>query len=92
MPKTAPIKRGGGDHPQIHNRGATTRRTVTEQVDQWLLSGVEMDEDVSHAKLGLLGEEAESIREMRPDILEIAQGEEDKKDHRACSHSLLLHQ
>ena len=42
-----------------------------------------MDEDLSSAKLGLTGEDLELIREMEPDILEIAQGEEDERDLRA---------
>ncbi|KAF9646555.1 hypothetical protein BDM02DRAFT_3188760 [Thelephora ganbajun] len=52
---------------------------VAKQVDEYLLHGVEMDEDTSHTGLGLTGEEAEGFHEMEKDILGIAQGEEDKK-------------
>ena len=79
-------ERQGGDHHQIHNQGVPVCRTVAEQVDQYLLFDVEMDEDISSTKLGLAGEEAESIQEMQPDILEIAQGEE---DYCACSCCVL---
>ena len=63
----------GGDHPGTHNQG----RTVAKQVDQ-LAFGVDFDDDISSAKLGLTRDEMESFREMRPAILSAAEEEEDK--------------
>lgn len=88
MPKAAPIKWGrweeGGSYPETNDPGGSEQRSVAVQVDQYLLFDIAMDDDISSAKLGLTGEEAETIREMRPDIRRIAQGEEAKK-YRACS-------
>ena len=89
MPKAVPIKQGrldeGGGYRRTHDPGVSAQRSVANQVDQYMFLGIEMDDNVSSAELGLTGEEAEAIRKMRPDVHEIAQGEEAKKD-RTCSH------
>ena len=76
MPKTTSTR---GGHPWSHNRDNAINWLVAKQVDQFLLWGIEMDDDMSSATLGLTGEEAEAVQEMQPDILKIAQGEEKKK-------------
>lgn len=77
----------GSSHIQVRGTPRQQRRSVREQVDEYLHFGTEMDENISSAKLGLTREEAEAVREMRPDILEMAQGEQEKKDNRASSRS-----
>jgi hypothetical protein len=48
---------------------STTRpRTITQQVDQYLIYGIEMDEDISRAPLGLRGDEAEAFYKMKKSI------------------------
>lgn len=77
---------------QSCNTSTAKGRTVAQQVDQYFLHGIEFDEDISRAPLGLKGDEVDTVQEMRPDFLGTTQGQEGIKDHRASSPSYnLLH-
>jgi hypothetical protein len=76
----------GGGRPRKQGPGTAAGRSIAQQVDQYLVSDIPMDEDSPQMPaLGLKGDELEAYLEMKGDIVGAAQEEEDRKKTRTHS-------